>query len=957
MNEEEAIKTARNTVMVLLGVASPTQEQLRKTAEVAVDTVQKLHGVKLDVELLVRRLEAEFDVFQPDIDELVNNEGHLPWLDERIPQLEWKFFDRYMRYLREVEELPPIVLQRIESTTRKTLGALEDPHRPSVWSRRGMVVGQIQSGKTGNYIALLCRAVDAGYPIVVVLAGVDNNLRSQTQLRVDQGFLGFDTQIRNMLNIDADGGGGGARIGVATLAGQPVLPAASLTSSREEGDFKSHAAQQVGIMPGQGIPIVVVAKKHVTILENLRLWLVGLLLTNQDEKIESVPILVIDDEADHASINTQSADRDPTQTNKKIRQFLNSFERSVYVGYTATPYANIFIDNEATDPQLGNDLFPESFIWNLPPPDNYFGPKKLFGLSDDGDDELPLHRLVADTAMWIPDKHKKDHVPGPIPESLRNAIKAFVLVRAARLARGQTKKHNSMLVHVTRYVKVQNAVASQVGDEIEQLKARINFGDGDGARIEDELRKIWESDFLVTTAAMTDEIELLQWDRIAPFLNEAVNSIVIKIINGDAKDSLQYFENRVNGLNVIAVGGQRLSRGLTLDGLSISYYLRTTRMHDTLLQMARWFGYRPGYEDLVRLWTTRTLWTSYRKVTLANERLIEDFEDMARRGKTPRDFGLKMLNNIEGWLVTAANKMRHGLKLRVGYADSFPVTTTILADRKTAESNLEVTDAFIKQVVRLAAAGIAIPSKEKGNFVWSNVPADTVITYFFEKFATAISAYNVNGQKIAEFIRLQNKRMALTKWTVVLASNESKVHGFGTVGGCQVNFVKRSLPNSRNAGNGVDEYIEDLRTTGIYTVKSVASPDDEAIDLSVSQRHEALLETKERWQANGAKKNEPQRPSGASIRSRRLPERGLLIIYTLAPIANMYVGSTANSTILEKINAPNPDVEVTTGPIVGFGASFPADSDAPKIDWIVTKQFLSEFYGVDQLDDVEDEED
>ncbi|MGD9714121.1 MAG: Z1 domain-containing protein, partial [Thermomicrobiales bacterium] len=442
---------ARNLVLNLLDTNTPTDAELRDAVTDIVPMLERRHGTRLDPDEIVRVLQAEFNIFQADTVSLDNSDGHIEWLVEKRDSIDWRFWNRYLRYLQEETRLPPLVLERLDSTTQRILAKLEDPARPAPWDRRGMVVGQVQSGKTGNYTGLICRAVDAGYRLVIVLAGMHNSLRSQTQLRLDEGFLGLDTQLRQM--ADSDDGFSTAALGVGRLIGEPRLSAASLTTSAERGDFRLARAQSGSIIPGD-FPVLVVAKKNSGILDNLRDWLLNVSGVGDPRRVRDYPVLVIDDEADNASINTKAPGDEPAKVNQAIRTLLHSFDRKAYVGYTATPYANIYIDPAADHEDLGPDLFPRSFIEYLRPPTNYFGPTRLFGSDDEP--PLPLYRDVSDAEAWIPDRHKNGHRPGPLPETVRKAIRAFVLARAARMARGETRAHNSMLIHVTRFNSVQD---------------------------------------------------------------------------------------------------------------------------------------------------------------------------------------------------------------------------------------------------------------------------------------------------------------------------------------------------------------------------------------------------------------------------------------------------------------------------------------------------------------------
>ena len=922
--DSEIRSRARTLVIDLLGTNTPTDEELREAVGDVLPLIARRHGIALDADELVRAMQAEFNVFQPDAVSLDSADGHLEWLPDRRDSIDWRFWERYVRYLQEEVRLPPLVLQRLDSTTQRILGKLEDPNRPGPWDRRGMVVGQIQSGKTGNYTGLICRAVDAGYRLVVVLAGMHNSLRSQTQLRLDEGFLGIDTQLRQI--ADADDGFTAAALGVGRLLGRHRIPAASLTTSAERGDFGIAKARSAGIVPGD-YPVLLVVKKNSAILRNLRNWLLNVSGLGDPRRIREFPVLVIDDEADNASINTKAPEDEPARVNEGIRRLLSSFDRRAYVGYTATPYANIYIDPAAEHEELGPDLFPASFIDYLRAPTNYFGPSRLFGGELD-DAPLPLYRQIRDTESWIPDRHKNGHIPGPLPGSVRTAICQFVLARASRIARGEARAHNSMLIHVTRFTSVQDAVRGQVEDELELLKSRIKFGDGSGPSIRAELEREWNEDFVSTTEEMTaEDAPRATWAKIEPLLTQAIDPIVVRTINGTATDALDYFEHRGSGLNAIVIGGDKLSRGLTLEGLTVSYYLRASKAFDTLLQMGRWFGYRSGYEDLCRLWTSERLWSAYGEVTLANEELIREFEEMASQQLTPSDYGLKVRNSVEGMLVTAANKMRAGSRLRVGFAGTIAETTVLPASSSTAKTNLRVLEEFVQDL-----GSPTSKDRRESAIVWKGVPGSLVADRFFDRFTTATAAYKVHAPTVARYIRNRLEHDELTEWTVALMSNPGERV---TVGGHEIGLTKRSLLNAEGA-------VDRLTSEGLYPIRRILSPRDEAVDFG-EEGHAGLLEaSREAWVENpGRRLTEPTVPIGHIIRRARSAKRGLLLIYPLeAPSA-------------EHRAAARQPLVLTSKPLVGFAVSFPASQDAPAMDYVVNQRFLHELFGAG--DDEDDE--
>jgi hypothetical protein len=357
--------------------------------------------------------------------------------------------------------------------------------------------------------------------------------------------------------------------------------------------------------------------------------------------------------------------------NRRVRELLSSFDRSAYIGYTATPFANIFIPPDSRDINVDEDLFPRDFIVSLEPPSNYVGPTQLFGLQGipDADIEaqpgLPLVRGIVDHWDAFPPGHKKDYEPEQLPDSLRDALMAFILACAVRWQRGQIRQHNSMLVHVSRFNLVQEKVENLIVNEYENLKNRIEMNDGKSQDLDSpilaEFRGFWEHDFVPTSKEVPGGYAPAAWDELVPHLRSVAPRIQVTTVNGLAKRALTY-DTHEAPINVVAIGGDKFSRGFTLEGLTVSYYLRATNMYDTLMQMGRWFGYRDGYLDVCRIYTTPALRDSYEFIAGAIEELHRDFKRMARENARPLDFGHKVrLHPGSALLVTSRQKSKAAL--------------------------------------------------------------------------------------------------------------------------------------------------------------------------------------------------------------------------------------------------------------------------------------------------------
>ena len=859
---------------------------------------------------------------------LTSDTGHEAWLVSARKQ-GWRYWPRYREWLDT--RLPATVIDHMEDSTDDVLGQLEDPLRTGAWDRRGLVVGSVQSGKTGHYIGLVSKAADAGYKIVIVLAGLHNNLRSQTQMRLDEGFLGYETTPRPDEDL--------RRIGVGTVDGDPSIQPNFATNRTNSGDFTTRVAQNLGISPEQR-PWLFVVKKNKTVLSRLLRWIRNHVADLHDPEtgrrvVTKLPLLMIDDEADHASVDTgeqvvdengrPDEDHQPTAINRLVRRILHSFARSAYVGYTATPFANIFIHERGSTRQEGPDLFPAAFIVNLATPSDYVGSARIFGDRNPDVTTLDLVRTIDDYSGsdgdgWMPLRHKNGHAPrylgeDRLPPSLEEAIDAFVLACAARRARGQTGLHSSMLIHVTRYTSVQHDVHRQVDSHLRLLRQRLTRRIGAAQTIAN-LKSLWERDFerITRRAVELDSGSLpaggRRWDAVEPLLPDVVSDIVVKTINGTAKDALDYTEHDKTGLSVIAIGGDKLSRGLTLEGLCVSYFLRASRMYDTLMQMGRWFGYRPGYVDLCRLYTTPDLTEWFGHITDAADELREEFDQMAARGATPRDYGLKVQSHPV-LMVTSRLKMRTARSLMLSFSGTLGETVALYRTKPELQRNLTA----IRELLAVLGHPEVDPQRQRQGqsarwrgFLWNNIPASHVLD-FLSEYKTHPNAHRVNSALLSEFIRKMLPHGELTRWTVVLI-------GGGTGGPLSlrdditVTMLKRTVK-----GAPLDSR---------YSIGRLMSPRDEAIDLDDAEWNAALQRSIARANRDG--KPPPNAPSGPDVRHVRgfggpgvpgRPDRGLLFLYMLDP---------------RLADAGFPD---DTPAVAAFAVSFPDSNRGERVEYKV----------------------
>lgn len=883
----------------------------------------------VDEEEILRTILLNYGVFEGHSSVLEDNRNHIEWLANERATIKWNFWNRYKKYLSKDKEerLPESVISEIDNTSEEILKRLESPRREGAWDRRGMVVGNVQSGKTSNYIGLITKAVDAGYKIIIVLAGLNNDLRSQTQKRIDRGFIGRDTQKKESYDQTS------SRIGVGLFTEFPNLPIHAVTSADATGDFKKTSHKNVTIIPG-GDPIVAVVKKNVTPLRNLYNWFSG---ENVSGRISNVPLLLIDDEADNASIDTNAdkkigetevdpdlEEQDPTKINGYIRQILNCFSQSAYVGYTATPFANIFIypsDINNICEKYGEDLYPRSFIVNLHAPSNYIGPDKVFGLYKDKIANiqevkpLPLIRIADDYQSVIPDKHKKDLKVTSLPDSLSKAIYSFIIAGAIRNIRGQGKKHHSMLVHVTRFVDVQMQLVELLKSVRKEIVNQLDFKTGPQYEtLINVIKDLWENDFLPTTNSVIKSLKdpLIRdctWEEIEPKLYEIASKIEIKAVNGKAADGGLNYDDYPDGYFVIAVGGDKLSRGLTLSGLTVSYYARLSQAYDTLLQMGRWFGYRDGYADVCRLYTSSKLNEWYRHIAVANEELRNELDDMAELGATPESYGLKVRTHPDGMLITALNKMRNSENRQVTFAGKLAQTTRFYKENNCNQRNIH----FVKEWIAKLGTPELPNIQTRNNYLWKDIAPELVLE-FLKNISVHPTCSNASPKILSDYISSQNEDGELISWSVALVSSKQGTH-FSYGNGIEIGLSWRTddVSNRRSENDT------------IYLIRNnLITESDQDVDLTQKQKDEALRRTIDKWTPERTNKL-PKAPSPMYIRQCREKTNGLLLIYTF------------ESGLLDEKGEKG---KVYPDKYLGYAISFPASDTAKPIEYKVDEVYL-----------------
>lgn len=792
----ENMKNIANTVTTIIngkfGNELPTLEQINEVAENIRSALNTLYPI-IDEEFIQVKKHLASNILHTIGTALTlkgKDSAHQSWY--LVQENDGFYWNRYRTYLKTEKHWGIEVVNRLNETTdgvMDDLGNPKDSSRP--FQRRGLLLGDVQSGKTATYTAICNKASDAGYRVIIVLAGMMENLRVQTQARLDAEFVGIESKFT--LDKKADKDIRYRPVGVGKIPPyRTEKRIACFTSVSTDFNKATLRALGLSLRTLNGTALFVV-KKNKSVLNNLYKWLIE---NNADHEngIIDLPLLLIDDEADNASVNTNSEEKDPTAINHAIRNILNCFKHASYLGITATPFANIFIDPEPEGDGTIKDLFPKDFLTVLPSPDLYIGADKIFGngdadnWSEDGEfqrDEgeyggsiIPIENNEQEPYFVF--KHKRDLADTlrDLPCSLREAIRYFILATAVSDIRRDNTEHRSMLVNVSRFTAVQNRLTELVKDYVGAIKTDLeNYSQlpiNEAMKIQniEALASTWDKFNIDIQSSM-------QWDELLKsYLFKAARRIEVRAVNQVyGASSLNYHEYTKTGMRVIAVGGNSLSRGLTLEGLCVSYFYRNTMMYDTLLQMGRWFGYRPNYDDLFKVWMAEEALDWYGYITDAINELKDELRKMERQNQTPEEFGLKVRQAPGSLLITARNKMRSATSISrpITVSGRMIETPRLKGDSETLRENEMLCRRFIQSLT----SDIRTPSFERDDFtnsyIWKDVPKKKIIE-LVSSFST--HPWNLNFQPIALSEYIEKDEGSLEFWDVAIPQGsfvESKV--------------------------------------------------------------------------------------------------------------------------------------------------------------------------------------
>lgn len=675
------------------------------------------------------------------------------------PSEEDRFWPGLRRRLLEQKGWAESAVDSIDHESTGIVARLHPPRKDG-FSGRGLVVGHIQSGKTANMTAVIAKAVDAGYRLVIVLAGLTDSLREQTQERMDADLVSIEPGSWDQL------------------------------TSREQ-DFDPGARPRL-VVPRNGAVLAVV-KKNTHVLGNLR----NVLDQSGEPVLSSLPALIIDDETDQASpdVSRRDRDTDPSAINLRIRQILNALPKVSYIGYTATPFANVLINPAAAGDgaSYDDDLYPRDFIVSLPAPEEYMGPEAIFGRDMMSADEVPPEESGLNVVRTIPEydlvhlRQIAEEGEGSFPASLEAAILWFALATAVRQQREAS--HCTMLVHISRLTDVHEAIRTAIAARI------LEFAAEDDARLRERLEDVWKSEYPEVDPQRFGN-PTTRFTEVAELAVEVLRKLRVVEDNYVSDDQIEFPEDG-SPVWAIITGGDRLSRGLTLPGLLVSYFARRSTQYDTLLQMGRWFGFRRGYEELPRIWMPAHTASHFRELETIEQEIREDIAVYARTQMTPLDWGVK-IRQVPGMLITRRPAMQSARQTRLSYSGEHLQTIHFYhRDRKWLEQNWAAGGELLEAAERSAHRD----SSSLGT-AWHGVEVSHVIR-FLERYRTCKEQYRTNTDALIRYIE-QFSRNELAVWNVGVMStrggkpSEVPLGPLGNPGTVRRSSIRESPENCAN---------------------------------------------------------------------------------------------------------------------------------------------------------------
>ncbi|HCN40530.1 Z1 domain-containing protein [Rothia sp. (in: high G+C Gram-positive bacteria)] len=793
---------------------------------------------------------------------------------------------------KEKLNLPPEAINDIDESTFQILRRSANP-RTEGEKRKGLVLGYVQSGKTANFQALIAKAVDEGYRIIIVLAGMHNNLRKQTQTRLEH---------------DLD----------LTTSSEKKTAWLNLTTPDE--DMPQNRGMHTQLNNFSNVAIMVV-KKNNRRLQNVQEFLERI----DDEVLNHRPVLIIDDESDQATPNTLKGKEAVSTINGRIRDIWGAVKRGTYVAYTATPFANILID-----PTDEEDLYPEDFVITLPKPEGYLGADKFFNTSpyydsEESENEEPIQALscpvpVEESTVLVPQGRDLSRYSPEITPTLEEAIYWFVLATAIREIRTGQRKHSSMLVHTSHRTEAHTLLKDVVDGFIQSLSL-------DFPAHEEKLQKVFNAHIGRAEALRQQEI-IPSWKRLLPQVKKVIEKITVKVDNGYSDDRLIYPED--DPQTVIAIGGGTLSRGLTLEGLVVSFFLRSSNTYDTLLQMGRWFGFRTHYADLVRVWVGPGLLNDYRHLAIVERQIREEISSMNKEGKRPRELALKILTHPGRLDITNPSKMTEAQVVKAGLGGTRKQTVYLNRAAHAIEQSHRTVQSFISEAL---AEAETVHTDNQGNHLIQSI-GNSLIVEFFRDFWVADRW--MKAETLESWLKEHGSD---AHWDVLLVSGKESSPGtFSYTDNLNVRTVSRTPLKSQSWDHSSVSF-EVPDDAELINIRALMSAEDTTLDAKILHE-QGLLDEEETQRFAALTRDDVE--DVKFFRKGFAPRTGLVILYVI------------DKNSIPRKNSSSREPMNSSDHLIGVGLVFPQAENEDPHDYVAVKNTFQPTYKETSEDDETD---
>jgi hypothetical protein len=716
------------------------------------------------------------------------------------PQSNHEYWPTFFQFLSDKKRggFPKAAWNSVNETSTKILNRIPSPSQSDDFDCCGIVMGHVQSGKTANFTAVTAKAADCGYNLIVVLSGGNfNDLRNQTQSRLSQQLTG---QLSNPDGKHVDG----------NLYKNPWHEGTSFGDTNDVGDVGQHGWDPD--WDSSDGPCLVITKKNVNSLKKMFDW------ANSLDR-EKINLLLIDDEADHASINTET-EKEGTRINKSLRRLLHLFPRRVYIGYTATPFANMFVHPDYDDVRAVDEddlhyssseklktLYPRDFIVALPKPAGYLGLSELFGHESDWEPRtVEVDEKEAEFIRKLTDKDSKS---ADLKEGIEKSLMDFILTWGLRIVRdGNSNFHHTMLVHTKETKATMHPLVFRIENRLKRWTRAIRAGKYAMSKEKEIQKRIGEHyqtefvdkwnykdscpDYETVIQAFLDTSEERQdsWPDVLEVSSD-------EEIGGDLNYH-QYPHGRV----VVAVGGNRLSRGFTLEGLTVSYFIRHPKQmkSDTLLQQGRWFGHRHGYKDLARIHLTEGLRSHCHSLLLVEEYLRDELEKLESEGGTPRNYAIPVLKALD-MIPTAMNKIPRKSEVRsINFSGEIYPKSGRFAFHKP-----HILKENLKHTANLLNSLQTKPELIKGRRLWKRVISLEDALSYIENLSFPGNPFKLQDLKDYSNRRIDAGKGEISTWSVALVGRSRgqqsiPLSSFGFDAPLVMSERSRSAPGSDSIG-------------------------------------------------------------------------------------------------------------------------------------------------------------